>query len=30
MNRHDNEALFAALLLASLTFVVIWLVEHFR
>jgi hypothetical protein len=30
MNRHDNDAAFAAVLLAAITFFVIWLVEHFR
>jgi len=29
MNRHDNEAALAAVLLVALTFAVIWLVEHF-
>jgi hypothetical protein len=30
MNRHDNEAALAAVLLVALTFFVIWLVEHVR
>ena len=30
MNRHDKEALVATLLLAAITFFVIWLVEHLR
>jgi len=30
MNRHDNEAALAAVLLGALTFFVIWFVEHFR
>jgi hypothetical protein len=30
MNRQDNEAAIAAVVLVALTFFVIWFVEHFR